>query len=219
MSVPMMLADWALPASLNLIAYHLPLIFTNFSLIFHLHFSLTAFTISHFLPIDCYISFTPSPNLPPHWDQVFCLHLLILVHSDILICCCPFSFSWSTLISISLPSKTFPWTIINLFSYPYLQKIFYYYVLSCIFIESPLPLPLLFSLASLLAVGWAICLVALLALHCPLLCCIGPSSHHHLHTSQQSNPSSLLTHFYRSKQQDLPFSSPFLQKGNLRWAR
>lgn len=70
------------------------------------------------------------------------LHLLLLVHSDISICCCTFAFSWPTLNSISLPLKIFPYTIIHLFSHPHSHEIFYHCVLSCIFIASPSPLPL-----------------------------------------------------------------------------
>jgi hypothetical protein len=158
--------------------------------------SLIALTVSHLLLLDCYISFTPSSN-----QQHTLLSLAISLRSGILLASQPSfaalgSFCYSylllhicyflvPLISISLPSNPFPCTILHLCAHPSLNEIFYHCVLSCIFIASPSPLAL--PLASLLAVGWVTCLIALRALHCPFPCSIGPSSHHYLHASRQSN--------------------------------
>lgn len=203
--------------------YHLFYFVIHKSLTCHL-LSLTTLTVSHLLPIYCCTYFTPSPNLhhtilllaislrsgilrapqpsfvtpSPFWYSHLLLHIcFFLAYLD---------FHFSSLEDFplhhhpSLFTSPLAWDILSLRSILHLH---------CITIS--IATALVSLLASLLAVGWATCLIALRALHFPLLCFIGPSSYHYLHASQQSNVASLLTHFtdQRSK---LTFFSSFFWK-------
>lgn len=227
--------------SLSLHTYFLTLIFIDlsFTLLWYSPISHLPFICSHFL-LSRYLTCcpliaayllpqtltcnTPFFHLPSHWDQVFRvplnLHLLLLVHSDILICWCTFAFSWSGLISISLPLKTFPCTIIHLFSHPHSHERFYHCVLSCIFIASPSPLPMHWCSHWHRSWLW----VGLLALsHCVPYIAHCSAASVRLYITIFIHLNNLTFHRYwlilQTNESHLNYFSSFFEKGNLRRTR
>ena len=162
----------------------------------HLHItciSLVALMTSHLLLPGCYISFILSSNL-----QHTLLPIAIPLRSSILLA--------SQSLFVALGSFWYPCLLLHICFF--LASLGFY---SSSFVSFPLhhhpsfrtfipawdilslrsilhliasPSLLTFSLASLLAVGWATCIIALHALHCAFFCSKGPCSHHYLHASR-----------------------------------